>query len=68
VHAQDDTLGSPRLDRTIELPDRAAASQPRVWTLATSALGPGQFVLQLTLQDDRGREAQTAVLFEVVEQ
>jgi hypothetical protein len=68
VYRQDDLTGTPRLDRTVELPDRAMAAQPRVWTLATSALGPGQFVLRLTLQDDRGREAQTAVLLEVVEQ
>jgi VWFA-related protein len=68
VHAQDDPGGVPRLDRTVELPDREVATQPRVWTLPTRALGAGQFVLRLTIQDDRGREAQTAVLFEVVEQ
>jgi VWFA-related protein len=68
VHAQDEMDGAPRLDRTVELPDRATATQPRVWTLPTRALGAGQYVLRLTLQDDRGQEARTAVLFEVVEQ
>ena len=68
VHAQDDPGGVPRLDRTVELPDRAAATQPRVWTLPTGALGAGQYVLRLTLEDDRGQKVQTAVLFEVVEQ
>jgi hypothetical protein len=66
VHAQDDAVGTPRLDRTVALPDRATAAQPRVWTLPTDALGAGPFVLRLTLQDDRGRDAQTGVLFEVV--
>jgi hypothetical protein len=68
VHAQDEMDEAPRLDRTVELPDRATATQPRVWTLPTRALGAGQYVLRLTLQDDRGQEARTAVLFEVVEQ
>jgi VWFA-related protein len=68
VHAQDDVDGVPRLDRTIELPDRAAATQPRVWTLPARALGAGRYVLRLTLHDDRAQEARTAVLFEVVEQ
>lgn len=67
VHAPGDAAGAVRLERTTRLPNRATAGQPRAWTLDTQGLGTGQFVLRLTLQDDRGSEAESALLFEVVE-
>ena len=58
----------PVLTRTVELADRAAGEQPRAFAIDTTALGPGQFVLRLTVRDQEDRSAETAVLFEVVEQ
>ncbi len=58
----------PLLTRTVELANRAAAEQPRAFALHTTALGPGQFVLRLTVRDQEDRSAETAVLFEVIEQ
>ncbi len=62
------TDAPPLLTRTVELLDRTAAEQPRAFALDTGALGPGQFLLRLTVRDLEGRSADTAVLFEVVEQ
>lgn len=45
-----------------------AAEQPRAFAIDTTALGAGQFVLRLTVRDQDERTAETAVLFEVVEQ
>ncbi len=68
LHAQTAAKGSPAvLTRTIELPDRPAAEQPRAFAIDTTALGAGQFVLRLTVRDQDNRSAETAVLFEVVE-
>jgi hypothetical protein len=58
----------PLLTRTVELTDRARAEQPRAFAVDTTALGPGQFVLRLAVRDQEGRTADTAVLFEVIEQ
>ena len=58
----------PVLTRTVELADRAAAEQPRAFAVDTTALGPSQFVLRLAVRDQEDRRAETAVLFEVVEQ
>jgi hypothetical protein len=58
----------PVLTRTVALTDRAAAEQPRAFAIDTGMLGAGQFVLRLTVRDQENRRAETAVLFEVVEQ
>jgi hypothetical protein len=55
----------PLLERTEVVPDRAAAEAPRAWAIDTSALAPGEYVLQLTVHDDRNRSAQTAMVFEI---
>jgi VWFA-related protein len=69
VHPQTASKDAPALlTRTVELADRAAAEQPRAFAVDTTALGPGQFVLRLTVRDQEDRSAETAVLFEVVEQ
>jgi hypothetical protein len=67
VHPQSSPSGPALLDRTIDLPSRDAAHQPRAWVLDTSVLTPGAFVLRLTLRDAGGRWANTAVLFDIVE-
>jgi hypothetical protein len=53
------------LERSIDLPDRVAAKAPSLWTIDTAALPAGEYVLQLTLRDDRNHSAQTAMTFEV---
>ena len=58
---------APVLERTVELPDPAAAVAPRAWTVDTAALAPGGYVVQLTLRDDRDRSAQTAMVFAALE-
>ena len=69
VHAQSAAKDTPALlTRTLELADRVAAGQPRAFTIDTTALGAGQFVLRLTVRDQDDRTAETAVLFDVVEQ
>ena len=69
VHPQNAAKEAPALlTRTVELADRSAAEQPRAFAIDTAALGPGQFVLRLTVRDQEDRSADTAVLFEVVEQ
>ncbi len=69
VHSQTAAEDAPpMLTRTVELADRAAAEQPRAFAIDTTALGPGQFVLRLFVRDQEDRTADTAVLFEVVEQ
>ncbi len=62
-----DPQAAPLLQRTVDLPDREAAEQPRAWAVDTTELGAGQFVLRLTVRDKGGRPAETAALFEVVE-
>jgi hypothetical protein len=57
----------PLLARRVELVDRAAAERPRAFAVDTAALGAGQFMLRLMVEDERARQAETAVLFEVVE-
>jgi VWFA-related protein len=69
LHSQAAATDAPRLlTRAVELADRAAAEQPRAFALDTSALGSGQFILRLTVRDQEDRSAETAVLFEVIEQ
>jgi VWFA-related protein len=69
VHSQTAAKDAPPiLTRTVELADRGAAEQPRAFAIDTAALGPGQFVLRLAVRDQENRRAETAVLFEVVEQ
>jgi hypothetical protein len=58
----------PVLTRTVALTDRAAAEQPRAFAIDTGVLGTGQFVLRLAARDQEKRRAETAVLFEVIEQ
>jgi VWFA-related protein len=58
----------PLLARTVALFDRAAVDQPRVFAIDTDALGAGQFLLRLVLEDQGGRQVDTAVLFEVVDE
>ncbi len=55
----------PLLERADVLPDRATAEAPRTWTIETSALAPGEYVLQLTVHDERDRVARTAMVFEI---
>jgi VWFA-related protein len=57
----------PLLDQVVELPDRTAAHEVRPWTIHTAHLGPGAFVLRLTLRESRGGFADSAVLFDVVD-
>jgi VWFA-related protein len=59
---------SPLWDDATMLADRADAHRPRAWTVNTAALGPGKFILRLSVFDDDDRTAETAMLFEVVEQ
>jgi hypothetical protein len=53
------------LERTVDLSDRSAAELPSTWTIDTATLPAGEYVLQLTVRDDRNRSAQTAMTFEV---
>jgi hypothetical protein len=57
---------TPLWDDAVVLTDRADAHRTRPWTVDTTAIGPGRFVLRLTVVDDDRRSAETAVLFEVV--
>jgi hypothetical protein len=69
VHEQAASLEAPPvLTRTVELADRAIAQQSRAFAIDTAALGAGQFVLRLAVRDQENRRAETAVLFEVIEQ
>jgi hypothetical protein len=69
VESQQAAAGAPPLlTRTVPLPNRAALDRPRVFAIETAALGAGQFVLRLVLEDQEERRAETAVLFEIVEQ
>jgi len=69
VHAQTAARDTaPLLKRAVDLADRPAAEQPRAFAIDTTALGAGQFVLRLAVRDQYERTAETAVLFEVVEQ
>jgi VWFA-related protein len=69
VHEQSaEREAPPALTRTVPLADRATAEQPRAFAIDTAALGPGQFVLRLAVRDQENRRAETAVLFEVIEQ
>jgi hypothetical protein len=69
VHTQSAAKDAPPvLTRTLAFADRAAAEQPRAFAIDTAALGPGQFVLRLAVRDQENRRAETAVLFEVIEQ
>jgi hypothetical protein len=58
---------APLWEEAAILADRADAHRPRAWTVNTAALGPGKFVLRLSVFDDDDRTAETAMLFEVVE-
>jgi VWFA-related protein len=62
-----DATVPPVLQRTIELPDRAAAEEPRVFAIDTARLDAGAYVLRLALRDIGGRSAETMVLLEVIE-
>jgi hypothetical protein len=64
-HAAKDAL--PLLTRTVDLPDRANADQPRAFAIDTAVLGAGQFVLRLSVRDHQARQAETVVLFEIIE-
>jgi hypothetical protein len=55
----------PALDRTTTLADRPSAERAHAWTIDTSALGAGRFVLRLTLRETSGASADTAMLFDV---
>jgi hypothetical protein len=53
------------LNRSIDLADRMAAEAPSLWTIDTATVPAGEYVLQLTVRDDRDRSAETAMTFEV---
>ena len=57
---------APVWDDAVVLADRADAHRTRPWTLHTTAIGAGKFILRLTVVDDDRRSADTAVVFEVV--
>jgi VWFA-related protein len=59
---------SPLWDDATILADRTEAHRPRAWTVNTAALGPGKFILRLSVFDDADQTAEAAMLFEVVEQ
>jgi hypothetical protein len=56
---------APVLDRTTTLVDRQTADRTHAWTIGTDVLGPGRFVLHLTLREASGRSAETTMLFDV---
>jgi VWFA-related protein len=69
VRPQAAAAGSkPVLQRILTLADRAALDRPRLFQINTAELAAGAYVLRLTVRDSTGRSAQTAAMFEVVEQ
>ncbi len=59
---------TPMWDDAVALTDRADAHRTRPWTVHTSAIGAGKFILRLTVVDDDHRSAETAMLFDIVDQ
>jgi hypothetical protein len=58
---------TPVLRRILTLADRETVDRPRLFSVDTSPLAAGPYLLRLTLRDGQGRSTDTAVWFDVVD-